>query len=188
MSESQIPNSINGNNPLFLQKDIQEWVKINSELEILIRFLDKTDIPLWIEFIKNCSTNSLYSRFQGSIVDLMNLGVEFCNTDFHTIITIGAEYYSNDDRELTAIAWIFIDEERKQAEFAILVSDKWQHKGLGTRVIEFCQKILPNYGIESVYGSTTLDNYETIMLLKKNNVPVTFSNLDNNLHFKIDLE
>jgi acetyltransferase len=57
--------------------------------------------------------------------------------------------------------------ERDTAEFAVIVADPWQGKGLGKKLIERVVGIAKENGVRSLYGDVLFENQRMIALAKK---------------------
>lgn len=56
-----------------------------------------------------------------------------------------------------------------EAEFALIVSDEWQRKGLGSDFLDFTIEIARDKGIKKLYGTVLKDNHPMITLCKEKN-------------------
>ncbi len=159
-----------------------------NNIEIIFRPLTHTDSRLWEVFIDKCSKDSLYSRFQTTSAVLKDQGEIYCQTDYENTITIGVFNSSDENEELIGAAWLLRDNVLNQVELALLIADKWQHKGIGTELSEFCRIIIINWDVDSVKGTTTLNNFEIKQLLSKNKINYKSSFDDNSLEFELSFE
>ncbi|MCA9258962.1 MAG: GNAT family N-acetyltransferase, partial [Planctomycetales bacterium] len=83
----------------------------------------------------------------------------FCFIDYDRTMAIVAEHTEPDGTsQLTAIGRLVADPDHRSAEYAILVEDAWQGRGLGGRLTSYCMEICRNWGIDRVTGETTADN------------------------------
>lgn len=174
------------NKALFDEKDLMKTFQLVNGLEILIRPLAYRDIPYWRPFIRNCSRDSLYLRFQVTSASIEDQGEFFLQTDFTDVITLGAEIQLEGGSEIIGVAWLFKDK-GENVEVALLVADKWQHQGVATKLCELCRSILSKWHIKNAVGSTTINNSRIISLLRKNKVSVRKDFEDNTLQFELAL-
>jgi acetyltransferase len=58
------------------------------------------------------------------------------------------------------------DVDQHRAEFAILVGDVWQGKGLGTLLTQYCLKHSDRIGIAEIYATTARDNVRMIRVFR----------------------
>ena len=65
------------------------------------------------------------------------------------------------------------DPDRQTAEYAVLVADPWQGRGLSDLLTDYCLQIARAWGIRSVYAETTPDNQRMIAVLEQHGFAVT---------------
>jgi len=58
------------------------------------------------------------------------------------------------------------DPDLESVEYAILVDDQWQNRGLGGIVTEYCEKIAEEWGVKRIVAQTTVDNKRMIHLFE----------------------
>lgn len=173
---------------IFTHSDLIKTLPITSTGEILFRPAIASDIPLWKEFIEQCSKDSLYARFRTTSSVIKDQGEVYCHSDYENTITIGVFITSDGKEKLIGAAWLFRDGETNQVELALLIADNWQHKGIGTKLSEFCRTIILKWGVNGVMGTTTLDNFEIKQMLNKNNIAFNNSFGGNSLEFNLSLD
>jgi acetyltransferase len=59
------------------------------------------------------------------------------------------------------------DADHRQAEFALLVEDAWQGRGLGTRIADHCVEIAKPWGVETLVAETTADERRMASILRR---------------------
>lgn len=65
------------------------------------------------------------------------------------------------------VARIIGDPDGKTGEFAVLVGDTWQGKGIGSNLLEKCLSIAEKQGFKTVHGIVLHDNKNMLALGKK---------------------
>jgi acetyltransferase len=78
-----------------------------------------------------------------------------------------AEVETDGQRQLLGVGRLVADPEHRQAEYAVLVADAWQGRGLGTLITDFCFEICSTWGIDRVYAETTADNQRMQNILRR---------------------
>jgi acetyltransferase len=58
------------------------------------------------------------------------------------------------------------DPERRKAEFALVVGDPWQGKGVGRRLMQRCLDAARDYGVETLRGEVLAENSEMLALCR----------------------
>ena len=66
-----------------------------------------------------------------------------------------------------AVARIIVEPNQPRVEFAIVVADRYQGKGLGTRLIDMLIGVADEKALESIYGIIMPDNKAMLRLCEK---------------------
>ena len=94
--------------------------------------------------------------------------VRYCNIDYDREMAIIAEYTGPDGRKRNVgVGRLIMDPTRKRGEFAVVVADDFQGKGLGTKLIDMTIQIADERGLETIYGIVMPENVRMIELCKK---------------------
>jgi acetyltransferase len=146
---------------------------------ILLRPIKPEDEPMWMEMLGNCSKESIYSRF-GFFYNWSNhdAAVRFCYIDYDREIAIVAETSEEENRSIHAIGRLIADPDLESMEYAILVDDQWQNRGLGGIVTEYCEKIATKWGIKRIIAQTTVDNKRMIHLFETRGYQIDHKKID----------
>jgi acetyltransferase len=73
------------------------------------------------------------------------------------------------------------------AEFAVVVTDKWQNKGLGTELTKRLLRIAKHEKLTRLVAYTLLENHEMQKMCKKLGFQVTGSSQDSECIIEMDL-
>jgi acetyltransferase len=82
-------------------------------------------------------------------------------------MAIIAEYNQDGKRRNVGVGRLIIEPERKRGEFAVLVADDFQGKGLGTKLTDMLIEVALEKGLDSIYGIVLPENTKMIGLCKK---------------------
>jgi acetyltransferase len=88
---------------------------------------------------------------------------------------------------LIGVGRLVADPDHRNAEYAVLVSDVWQGRGLGSMLTDYCLEICSTWGINRVYAETTSDNARMQRILRRR-VFVQTDAADNELLFQTQLD
>ena len=162
----------------------------SSGLAVFIRPIKPEDAPLLVELFDTLSPTSIYYRFFGTLKALPHsMLVRFTQVDYDREIDMVALEKTNGDIErMLATARVMSDPDGKRAEFAILVGDPWQGKGVGARLLERCLAIAKERGIETVWGIVLHENTGMQALARKLGFKVSKSDEPGELVLTIDLK
>ena len=141
--------------------------RLEDGTEILLRPIKPEDEPMWMEMLGNCSRESIYSRF-GFFYNWANhqAASRYCYIDHDRGIAIVAEHRAEKGRSIHAIGRLIADPDLKTVEYAILVDDQWQNRGLGKMVTEYCERIAVAWGIGSIVAHTNVSNRRMVHLFE----------------------
>jgi len=148
--------------------------KMRDGTEITLRPIRPEDEPLWFELLASCSRETIYSRFRYFFFwQSHEVASRYCYIDYDREIAIVAEYKEGDKRRLLGIGRLTADPTRTVAEYAVLVQDVWQNKGLGGLLTDYCTEIARSWGVKKIIAYTTTDNPRMIAVFKKRNFEIT---------------
>ncbi len=158
-------------------------------LDIFIRPIRPEDAPLLVDLFDTLSPTSIYYRFFGSLKALPHsMLVRFTQVDYDREIDLVALQETAEGKEqMLATARVISDPDGKRAEFAVLVGDPWQGKGVGARLLEKCLSIAKEHGIETVWGTVLRENTVMVALGRKLGFKVSRSDEPGELELTIDL-
>ena len=159
-------------------------------LPIFVRPIRPEDAPLLIKLFDTLSPTSIYYRFFGHLKSLPHsMLVRFTQVDYDREIDLVAvdEGDKNEERIL-GVSRVYTDPDGKRAEFAILVGDPWQGKGVGARLLEISLGIAKNRGIETVWGTVLQENQGMLALGRKLGFKISRSQEPGEMELTIDLK
>jgi acetate---CoA ligase (ADP-forming) len=130
-----------------------------DERRIHLRLLTHDDISLWTDFVKSCSERSLWMRFLSPFSPTPDNARRFCDIDPDEEIAIVAETVEQGRCKLVAIARLIKCGDTGQAEYAVIVTDKWQQKTLGRLLLEACLDLAHHLNIRVVNAEILQENF-----------------------------
>lgn len=146
---------------------ITEW-RMDDGQPVLLRPIRPEDEPLEAEMFRQLSDPTEYFRFFRVIKEITHEElVRFTHTDYDRELAIIAEVEEGGEKKMAGVARLIADAYNENAEFAIIVADPWQRKGLGTRMIEYSLQIAASRGIPSVYATILKENLGIIRIFKR---------------------
>ena len=135
---------------------------------VTLRPIKPEDEPLWLEMLGSCSKESIYSRFRYDFhFNSHEVATQFCYIDYDREMGIVAEVEQEGRKRLIGVGRLISDPDVETAEYAVLVTDEWQHKELGLKLTEYCEEIARNAGVKKLFAETTKDNKGMITVFKK---------------------
>jgi acetyltransferase len=154
-----------------------------------VRPIRPEDATLLVELFNTLSRTSIYYRFFGAMKALPHsMLVRFTQVDYDREIDLVAiEGDGGCEERMLGVARVIADPDGTRAEFAVLVGDPWQGKGIGARLLEKCLRIAKERGIETVWGVVLRENRGMLALARKLGFSVCVSSEPSELAVAIDL-
>jgi acetyltransferase len=146
---------------------IVPW-KLTDGQEVTLRPIRPEDEPLEHELLTTLSEKSMKERFFQPIMGITHeVLVRFCNIDYDREIAIIADLKSGDKRKIIAIGRLVIEPGTRNGEFAIVVHDHYQGKGLGFKLMDVLIGIAQDKSLNSIYGIVLSENERMLRATKK---------------------
>lgn len=134
---------------------------------VLLRPIRPEDEPAWLELLESCSPTTLFQRFQHVFKRSHELATRFCFIDYDREMAIVAEVESNGSRKLVGVGRLVSDPDHQSAEYAVLVTDAWQNRGLGSLLTDYCLEIAQSWQVPEIVAVTTPDNFRMVELFRR---------------------
>jgi acetyltransferase len=166
---------------------VSDGIKVDGK-NVLLRPIKPEDEPLWFELLGSCSKESLYSRFRYFFHwDTHEVATRYCYIDYDREVAIVAEIEEEGRRKLIGVGRLISDPEHITAEYAVLITDKWQNKDLGGVLTDYCIEIAKKWGVKKIYAQTTSDNHRMISLFRKRGFMIDESSGDTTVDVEKEL-
>lgn len=147
--------------------------QLNDGTDIIIRPIRPEDAEIEQAFIRGLSAESKYFRFMNSIHELsLEMLVRFTQIDYHNEMALVAINPAVEGEEEIGVARYLTNPDKKTCEFAIVVSDKWQGKGIARLLMNKLIDIARNRGLEVMEGQVLANNYRMLELMMSLNFQV----------------
>jgi acetyltransferase len=126
---------------------------------LLLRPIRPEDEIRWHELLGSCSRETLHRRFRYMFKSTTHeMATRFCYIDYDRELALVAEIETGSGRKIAGVSRLIADADHTNAEFAILVADPYQSRGIGTQLMNHCQEICKQWGIRRVVAETASDN------------------------------
>jgi acetyltransferase len=132
-------------------------------VELTIRPIRPEDEPLMVEFHRTLSDRSVYLRYFG-LLSLRERTLHerlrrVCFIDYDREIALVADLKQHDNKhQILGVGRLVKEHGMNEAEFALLVSDGWQGKGLGTELLKLLVQIGRKEHLQRIIGYVAADN------------------------------
>jgi acetyltransferase len=154
-------------------------IKLKDGTEVTFRPIKPEDEPLWMNMLASCSKESIFSRFRYIFQWRSHeVATRFCYIDYDREIAIVAEIGQGDKRKLLGVGRLIADPDHEEVEYAVLITDAWQKKELGSMLTDYCLEIAKKWNLKRIVAQTTTDNRKMISVFQKRGFEVKFSDGD----------
>ena len=144
----------------------ETWT-LDDGKKLTLRHITHGDAIIEQKFVRKLSVQSRYLRFHGSIKELNNKDLEtFMNPDPLNEVALIILYKGEINEVEIGVARFIIDSGGKSCEFAIVVADEWQKRGLETKLMKALISHAQSRGITRIHGSVLKENSGMLQFVK----------------------
>lgn len=141
-------------------------VQLDDGTDIIIRPIRPEDAEIEQQFVRDLSSESKYFRFMNSMQELsLEMLVRFTQIDYHNEMALVAVKPNGDSEEELGVARYVINLDNKSCEFALVVSDRWQKKGIARLLMQKLVEVARNRGLETMQGQVLANNARMLALM-----------------------
>ena len=165
------------------QDDSEGTWTLADGTKLTLRHIAPTDAAREQAFVHGLSAQSSYLRFHGTIKDLSKKDLKkFTEPDSRNAVALIVLLSGESGEEEIGVARYVIDPDRANCEFAIVVADTWQKRGIGTRLMNALISHLQVSGVKQITGSVIksnsgMRNFMKQMGFEETNIPDDSSTL-----------
>jgi acetyltransferase len=147
-------------------KYVREW-KLKDETHVVIRPIKPEDETSLDELFKSLSEETMRFRFFQIIKNMPHETLtRYCNLDYDREVAIVSELKEEKNR-IIGVGRVILEPGKNCGEFAVVVGDEWQGRGLGSKLMDYLIEIGRDIGLEMMYGYVSSNNPKMINLCAK---------------------
>ncbi len=158
MSETPVP------------EDIAESWQVIHGYSISVRPLRRADLDIESAFVEGLSRESRYNRLLGGSMTLSRRHIEQLTTiDYSRDMALAAVVMTEDSEVLIGVAR-YVQEASAgpgPCEFAIVIADAWQGRGIGAHLMRKLIAVARSRGLPAMYGEILATNSGMLMMMKR---------------------
>jgi acetyltransferase len=134
---------------------------------ITVRPIRPEDAQIEQSFVRKLSPQAKYFRFMQTLNELTpEMLVRFTQLDYNReLALIAVQEKAGSEIEL-GVARYVMNPDGKSCEFALVVADEWQHRGIGSQLMTHLMEAAQERGFNSMDGEILADNQKMIDLVK----------------------
>jgi len=146
---------------------------LRDGLKVTVRPIRPEDEPLMVEFHKNLSEETVRFRYFSALSLGQRVGherlVKVCLSDYDRQMALVCERTDEKTgkREIIGVGRLKNAQGAESAEFAVIVSDQWQHKGVGTLLMESLVQVARDEKLEHLTGDILADNMQMLRVCER---------------------
>jgi len=146
---------------------ITAW-RMRDGTDVTLRPIKPEDEPLEYEMLTTLSKESMRVRFFSILKEITHeMLMRFCNIDYDREMAMVAETHMNGKRRIIGISRLIVDPDGRKAEYAIVVHDDFQGKGLGYKMVDILIGLAQDKGLDEIYGSVLSENEKMLTVARK---------------------
>jgi acetyltransferase len=132
---------------------------------IKIRPIRPEDASIEQSFVRELSAQSKYFRFMQGLNELtQQMLVRFTQLDYSRELALIAVLESRDKETELGVARYVMNPDGDSCEFALVVADRWQNRGIGSRLMSALIDAARQRGIERMEGEILVNNNNMLKL------------------------
>ncbi|RME16858.1 MAG: bifunctional acyl-CoA synthetase/GNAT family N-acetyltransferase [Alphaproteobacteria bacterium] len=135
---------------------------------LVIRPIRPEDAESEQSFVRGLSDEAKMFRFMGALNELSpEMLVQFTQIDYRREMALVAMVRRGRKEEQVGVARYVINPDGKSCEFAIVVGDQLQHKGIGTRLMKALFRAARDHGMTVMEGTVLKNNAPMLKLMSE---------------------
>jgi len=147
---------------------------LKDGVEIKLRPIKPEDEPLWHELLGDCSTQSRWFRFNYLFKQTTHeMAARYCYIDYDRELAIVAELEEQGRRKLIGIGRMVADVDHQRAEYAVIVIDRWQGRGVGGMLTDYCLELAKKWGVKQLVAEVAKDNSRMLAVFRNRGFEIT---------------
>jgi acetyltransferase len=142
-------------------------VTLDDGTRLLLRPIRPEDEPAWMAMLDACSRETIYARFRYLFQwSSHQAAIRYCFIDYDREVAIVAELEAEGEmpKKLVGVGRLVADPDHESVEYAVLITDEWQNRGLGNVLTDYCLEIARGWGPSRIVAQTTSDNARMLAL------------------------
>ncbi len=146
---------------------VTPW-RLKDGRDVLLRPIRPEDEPLEKQLINGLSEESSRYRFFHILKDITHtMLTRYCNIDYDREMAIMAEYSLDGKKRSVGVSRLIIEPDGQSGEFAVLIADDFQGKGLGLKLSDMLIGVARERGLKSIYALVLNENKKMLGLANK---------------------
>ena len=143
-----------------------EQLTLQDGARLLVRPIRPEDEPLIVAFHAGHSEDTLRMRFFGMVRTLSRDSlIRLCHLDYDRELALIAIDQQGPSPHIAGVSRYYLRPESGDAEFALVIGDAWQRRGLGTQLMRRLIAIAQERGVKRLVGRILAENTPMLQLV-----------------------
>lgn len=145
---------------------ITQW-QLADGTDVIIRPIRPEDAGIEQAFVHSLSPESKYFRFMQGLNELtQDMLIRFTQIDYHREMALVATLDDGPPETELGVARYMMNPDGRSCEFALVVADTWQRKGIGSRLMLSLMEAARERGFEVMSGEVLAYNTHMLELVR----------------------
>jgi acetyltransferase len=145
---------------------VHSWQTADGQ-DITIRPIRPEDAEIEQAFVRNLSSEAKHFRFMQGVRELTSdMLVRFTQLDYDRELALIAVVQEGDEEREIAVARYAINPDGESCEFAVVVADEWQGRGVGSELMRQLMNAAKEKGIKRIEGQVLKENVVMLELME----------------------
>lgn len=157
--------------PLAIRPYPSQYVKsltLKDGANLVVRPIRPEDEPLIVDFHASHSEHTLRMRFFGLVRTLTRDSlIRLCHLDYDRELALVAVDQGEKSQKIAGVSRYHLQPDTGDAEFAIVVGESWQRRGLGTHLMQRLIAIAREAGVRRLVGLILPENVQMLQLTRR---------------------
>ena len=152
---------------------VKTWILPSGE-SVTVRPVRHDDVALEEGFVRSLSPETGYQRMlSGGIKVTPEWLYNMTHIDYERHMAFAVTSSSESVERFVAVGRYVVDAKKPSAEFALVIGDAWQRKGLGRRLLEVLLEHARDAGLDEMAGVVLATNVPMLKLARSLGFSVT---------------
>lgn len=145
---------------------LESRIQLPEGIDLIIRPIRPEDAEIEQAFVRGLSSESKYFRFVSALKELSpSMLARFTQIDYDREMALIAVLQEDNQETEIGVARYVINPDGESCEFALVIADAWQHKGIGHRMMDALMDIARDKGLKTMEGEVLGSNRNMLDLV-----------------------
>ena len=149
-------------------------IQLNDGTDIIVRPIRPEDAESEAKFVRGLSDQAKYFRFMNTFHELsQDMLVRFTQIDYHNEMALIAVTFNGTEGEQIGVARYMTNVDKTSCEFALVVSDQWQSKGIAHHLMRNLMEVARDRDLDVMEGQVLSNNTRMLDLMRSLNFVIS---------------